>query len=135
MVEPCDTPHPDATASGDPVMLEILKSLATPEEVDFLAAVAFGDLDPDSIPRGRESMAFLAGMAARARNAGTPFEATWSLIVERRGLDRLRDPAAVALWSRIRAAMRTLAESGLPGEPKKSASLALKEKEIVSEPG
>ena len=102
---PASPPH----HRGSPVILEILKSAASFEEVEFLAAAAFGGVDPDSVPRGRESMAFLAGMAVRARNAGTPFEATWSLVAERKGLDRLEDPAAVALWGRIRAAMRALA--------------------------
>ena len=41
-------------------MLEVLKSLASAEEVEFLAAAAFGDVDPDSVPRGRETMALTA---------------------------------------------------------------------------
>lgn len=111
MIDPEDHFPPIAPLRSEPLVLESLRTLATPEEVDFLVAAAFGDVDPDSVPRGRESMTFLASMAARARNAGAPFEATWSLVVELKGLDRLHDPAARAFWGRIRKAMRTLAES------------------------
>lgn len=98
---------------GSPVMLEILKTLATPEEVAFLTARVFHDagLDPDLFPRAGESMAFLAGMAVRARNAGTPFEATWSLVSDRKHLDAIADPQGRAFWDRVRRGMRALASS------------------------
>jgi hypothetical protein len=56
-------------------------------------------------------MAFLAGMAVRGRNAGSPFEATWSLVSERKGLDEIADPEGRALWDRVRRAMKALASS------------------------
>jgi hypothetical protein len=100
-------------SAGAPVMLEILKTLATPEEVQFLMDRVFHDagLDPDAFPRARESMAFLAGMAVRARNAGTPFEAAWSLVSQRKGLDEIADPEGRAFWGRVRSGMRALASS------------------------
>lgn len=106
---------PDAALHGDPVVLETLRTLATPEEVDFLVAAAFGDVDPEVVQRARESMAFLAGMAVRARNAGTPFAATWSLVVDIKRLDSLADPVGLAFWGRVQSAMRTLAEPGSHG--------------------
>lgn len=101
---------PDAAPHGDPVVLETLRTLATPAEVDFLVAAAFGDVDPEAVHRARESMAFLAGMAVRARNAGTPFAATWSLVVDIKRLDSLADPVGRAFWGRVQSAMRILAE-------------------------
>jgi hypothetical protein len=99
--------------AGSPVMLEVLRTLATPEEVAFLMDRVFHDagLDPGRFPRAEESMAFLAGMAVRGRNAGSPFEATWSLVSERKNLDALADPEGRALWDRVRRAMKALASS------------------------
>jgi hypothetical protein len=108
-----DRHDPEDASPGSPVMLEILRTLATPEEVEYLMGRVFGDagLDPDAFPRARESMAFLAGMAVRARNAGTPFEATWSLVSQRKGLDALADPEGRAFWDRVRRGMKALASS------------------------
>ncbi|WP_165252942.1 hypothetical protein [Paludisphaera soli] len=106
-------------------MLEILRSLATSEEVEYLMDRAFGDAgpDPDAFPRARESMTFLAGMAVRCRNAGAPFEATWSLVSERKGLDALADPQGRAFWDRVRFAMRALASPDWGGAVKKNRDI------------
>ncbi len=113
-------PTPGGGPGEAPVMLEILRTLASPEEVDFLVERVFDDvgLDPESIPRARESLAFLAGMAVRARNAGAPFEATWSLLSDMKGLDALADPAAQAFWARVRRAMRALSRRGWKPAPR-----------------
>lgn len=110
MSDPEDHLYSLAPLRSELVALESMRTLATPEEVDFLAAVAFGDVDLDAIPRARETMVFLAGMAVRARNAGTPIDAMWSLLVERKGLDRLEDHEAREFWDRVRRGMRSLAE-------------------------
>lgn len=110
MSDPEDHLSSLAPLRSELVVLESMRTLATPEEVDFLAAVAFRDFDLDDIPRARETMIFLAGMAVRARNAGTPIDAMWSLVVERKGLDRLEDPDAREFWGRVRRGMRALAE-------------------------
>ena len=113
------------SSAGSPVLLEILKTLATPEEVEFLMGRVFHDagLDPELFPRARESMTFLAGMAVRARNAGAPFEATWSLLSEHKGLDALADPEGRAFWDRVRFAMRALASPDWGGVVKKNRDI------------
>lgn len=115
MSDPEDQLSSIAPLHSELVALESMRTLATPEEVDFLVAAAFGDVDVDAIPRARETMVFLAGMAVRARNAGTPFAATWSLVVDIKRLDSLVDPVGLAFWGRVQSAMRTLAEPGSHG--------------------
>ncbi|WP_165250207.1 hypothetical protein [Paludisphaera soli] len=111
-------PSRDGEPGEAPIVLEILRTLASPAEVEFLAGRAFGDVDLDSVPRARESMAFLAGMAVRARNTGAPFEATWSLLSECKGLDQITDPAAKAFWNRVRRAMKDLSRPDWKPSPR-----------------